>query len=258
MVKTKKSLSLVLTLLIVFNCVFSACTALASGFKTVEGNYNYSYASEVLSLVNAERSRNGLSPLVMTEELTEGAMLRAAECAVSFSHTRPNGTQCFTAFKWSKSAGENIAYGQRSPEQVMNGWMNSSGHRANILGAGFKTVGIGCFEYNGTLYWAQAFSGGTGSGYSPSGKRAVRVEVSLSTGEESRVNFTESKPETTTAPAPQTTAPSTTKAPETTTSPTTKAPETTTKKGTAAQPSKQNIKRKIYSKIRYYFRVFSK
>jgi uncharacterized protein YkwD len=57
-----------------------------------------------------------------------------------------------------QSAGENIAYGQKTPEAVMNAWMNSSGHRANILKNGFGKVGIGVYKVNGVLYWTQLFT----------------------------------------------------------------------------------------------------
>ncbi len=271
MVKNKKTVSVILSLLMLISLISGATATKAASYKTVEGNYNYSYASEVLTLVNSERAKNGLQPLTMTQGLTDGAMLRAAETAVSFSHTRPNGEQCFTAFEWTRTAGENIAYGQRSPAQVMNGWMNSSGHRANILNSSFTTIGIGCFEYGGTLYWAQAFSGGSGSSYSASGKKAVRVEVSLTAGSESKVSFingdtasttaqqTTTKSSTTkesTTKAPTTKAP-TTKAPSTTKQPTTKAETTNQETTTAASTTKKTTVNKkgirgVFSRIRYY------
>lgn len=212
----RKQISLFLSLFVMLTALFSFRTsAYAAQFKTISGSFNYSYATEVLSLVNDERAAYGLKPLTMTQELTNGAMIRAAETAVSFSHTRPNGEQCFTAFEWKYYAGENIAAGQRSPKAVVNAWMNSSGHRANILSANFTTIGVGCFEYNGRLYWAQAFSGGNGSSFSKSDSAAVTVEVSLTAGVGSRVITAD---ETTTAP--QITEPST-KTPELTTTPTT-------------------------------------
>lgn len=279
MTKTKKSLSIILSLLIIL-CGFVArgVSASAASYKTVSGNFNYSYASEVLTLVNKERSANGLQPVTMTASLTDGAMLRAAECAVNFSHTRPNGEQCFTAFEWTRAAGENIAYGQRTPAQVMNGWMNSSGHRANILSANFTTIGIGCFEYNGTYYWAQAFSGGSGSAYTPSGSQKVSVDVSLTAGVKTVVNsgnttVTEQKTTAATTQKQTTTRQSTTKAttepstakptttkPATTKEPTTKAQTTkpvTEKETTTTKKSSQNTinryKNKIIKKIRYFF-----
>ena len=89
--------------------------------------------------------------------------MRAAEQARGFSHTRPNGTSCFTALREAgvsyRSAGENIAYGQRTPQEVVTAWMNSATHRANILGRQFTQIGVGYTVINGTPYWAQFFIG---------------------------------------------------------------------------------------------------
>lgn len=127
----------------------------AGSTKLVTGIANYNYASQVLRQVNEERNKQGLTSLVMDEELLDAAMLRAAECAVSFSHFRPNGTLCFTAC--TKMYGENIAYGYTTSKIVMDAWMNSDGHKENILNGMYSSIGIGCFEYNGRLYWTQCF-----------------------------------------------------------------------------------------------------
>ncbi len=121
------------------------------------------YAQEVVRLVNVERAKYGLSALTVHAKASQAAQTRAAEQARSFSHTRPNGTSCFTALKEAgvayRSAGENIAYGQRTPQEVVTAWMNSSGHRANILGSQFSQIGVGYTVINGTAYWAQFFIG---------------------------------------------------------------------------------------------------
>ncbi|MCH5320682.1 MAG: hypothetical protein J1E36_02895 [Eubacterium sp.] len=232
----KKTLSVFLSLIMIVSVISAiGLSASAASTKTVSGKFNYSYAAQVLDLVNKERSAYGLKPVTMTEALTDGAMIRATETTVSFSHTRPNGENCFTAFNWTSAAGENIAYGQRTPEQVMNGWMNSSGHRANILSSKFTTIGIGCFEYNGTYYWSQAFSGGTGSSYSPSGSKSATVEVSLTSGVQSRVVSLGSDSTTATT----TTKPATTK-PTTTQKQTTTNRQTTTATTTAKQTTTRN------------------
>ena len=109
---------------------------------TIEGTENYDYAWEVLDLVNEEREKEGVGPLTMDQELMDAAMLRAAETQLYFSHTRPDGTTCWTAC--SKASGENIA-ANYSPESVMEAWMDSSGHRSNILNAGWTSIGVGCF-----------------------------------------------------------------------------------------------------------------
>lgn len=117
-------------------------------------------AGEVLDLVNAERAKNGLSPLVLDTELTSNANIRAKEIVEQFSHTRPNGESWDTAVtvKWSYT-GENIAMGYPTPEAVMNGWMNSDGHRKNILNGDFTKIGIGVCSSGGAMYWVQLFVG---------------------------------------------------------------------------------------------------
>lgn len=120
-----------------------------------------SLAEQVVALVNEERAAAGLNPLTINESAMSAALVRAKEIKQSFSHTRPNGSSFSSALKEQgvsfRGSGENIAYGQRSPEEVMNAWMNSSGHRANILNAKFTSIGVGCYEQNGTLYWTQLF-----------------------------------------------------------------------------------------------------
>lgn len=97
-------------------------------------------------------------------ELERIAMQRAAEIALSFSHTRPNGSNCFTAYTSSYSAkGENIAAGQSSAAQVFTSWQETNmpysgqGHRRNMLNATVKAVGIGHVVYQGCHYWVQEF-----------------------------------------------------------------------------------------------------
>ena len=121
----------------------------------IDGYYDYQKANEVLTIVNKERANNGLSALKMDRSLLETAMQRAAESSIYWNHIRPDGSYCFTAN--SKMTRENIAYGAWTAEQVMNMWMNSSGHKANILSSDSKSIGIGCFNYNGVNYWVQCF-----------------------------------------------------------------------------------------------------
>ena len=120
------------------------------------------YASQVVALVNAERAKYGLSALKADSRVQQAAQVRASETVQSFSHTRPNGSSFSTALteagvSYTRS-GENIAYGQSTPQQVVNAWMNSSGHRANILNESFTTIGVGYTVVNGTAYWAQLFT----------------------------------------------------------------------------------------------------
>lgn len=115
----------------------------------------YGEAFKVLDIVNKERAANGLSPLKMDKGLLDTAMYRAAETSLYFDHVRPNGDMCYAANR--KMRGENIAAGQTDAEIVMKSWMNSSGHKANILYSSYTSVGIGCVEVNGTKYWVQCF-----------------------------------------------------------------------------------------------------
>ena len=129
--------------------------------KDVSGTARYDYAFQVLELVNQERAKDGAEPLEMDEELLSAAMLRAAETVVNFNHTRPNGERCFTVS--SKMSGENIAMGGNvlcgTPAQVMELWMHSSGHKANILNTGFQSIGSWLYCYLiryilGTVLWS--------------------------------------------------------------------------------------------------------
>lgn len=117
---------------------------------------NYKLAFQALSKVNAKRKSAGLDALTMDRDLLEAAMLRAAETAVHWSHTRPNGSRCFSVI--STSDGENILVGASTASQAVSGWMNSDCHRDNILFTSYDATGIGCVVLNGTYYWVQIFS----------------------------------------------------------------------------------------------------
>ena len=120
-----------------------------------------SFAAQVVKLVNEERKKAGLSELTVDWKVQSAANVRAKEIVSSFSHTRPDGRQFSTALTEAgvsfRGSGENIAWGQRTPEAVMQAWMNSSGHRANILNARYTSIGIGYYVVNGTPYWTQLF-----------------------------------------------------------------------------------------------------
>lgn len=123
-------------------------------------------ARDVLSLVNAEREKQGLSSLTLSSKLTAVANEKARDMAENnyFSHTSPTYGSPFQMLQQYgiryRTAGENIAAGQRTPEEVMQSWMNSSGHRANILNSAYTEIGIG--YYAGGSYgteWVQLFTG---------------------------------------------------------------------------------------------------
>jgi uncharacterized YkwD family protein/spore coat assembly protein SafA len=118
--------------------------------------------NEVIRLVNVERSKHGLAPLKANWELSRIARIKSQDMKNKgyFSHYSPTYGSPFDmmkkfGFKFY-SAGENIAMGQRTPQEVMNGWMNSPGHRANILKADFKEIGVGLAR-DGSMYWTQMF-----------------------------------------------------------------------------------------------------
>lgn len=121
------------------------------------------FESEVVRLVNEHRVQNGLKPLTANWELSRVARYKSQDMVDHryFSHTSPTyGTpfQMIKAFGLSfRTAGENIAYGQRTPQAVVNAWMNSSGHRANILNASYTQIGVG-YVADGH-YWTQMFIG---------------------------------------------------------------------------------------------------
>jgi len=132
--------------------------------STYAGSNGYdSYCSQVVALINQERANYGIAPLNEYQGINQLAKVRAEEAAQVWSHTRPDGRRCFTVFSdygLSFSAkGENLAFGQRTPEAVVNAWMNSSTHRANILEPRFKNVTMWVYNSNGTLYWSQLFTG---------------------------------------------------------------------------------------------------
>ena len=122
------------------------------------------YAEQVIQLVNQERAREGLGALTINRSAAAAAQTRAREIVESFSHTRPDGTSFSTALAEHgvgyRRAGENIAWGQKTPVQVMDAWMNSPGHRANILNADFTSIGVGYYQdASGRPYWTQLFIG---------------------------------------------------------------------------------------------------
>ena len=126
-------------------------------FSYPENAHTEDYRQQVMDLVNAERTRRGLVPLEMGDaNLTAAAQERAVEIATVNSHTRPDGTSCFTVLSEqgvkAAPAGENAAWGSVSPQDVMKAWMNSEGHRNNILDPEARKMGVG-YYYNSSSTW---------------------------------------------------------------------------------------------------------
>jgi len=121
------------------------------------------FVQQVIDLTNAQRSKNGLPALKADSQLSSVAQKKSADMAQNnyFSHTSPTYGSPFDMMRdfgvTYKSAGENIAQGQRSPQEVVNAWMNSEGHRKNILSANFTHIGVG-YEKSGN-HWTQMFIG---------------------------------------------------------------------------------------------------
>ncbi len=121
------------------------------------------YENEVIRLVNEIRVKNGLNPLTADWQLSRVARYKSQDMKDNnyFSHTSPVYGSPFNMIKnfgiSYRSAAENIAKGQKTPQAVVNAWMNSSGHRANILNASYKKIGVG-YVASGN-YWTQMFIG---------------------------------------------------------------------------------------------------
>lgn len=127
-------------------------------------SYNREFADRVIELVNIERAKEGLKPLKKDDTLTGLSDIRAKETVTLFEHKRPNGTKWSTILKENNvsytNAGENIASGYSTPEDVVNAWMNSEGHRANIMSKTYEKIGVSCYIDNNSkdkYYWAQLF-----------------------------------------------------------------------------------------------------
>ena len=122
-----------------------------------------SYESEVVRLVNEKRAQHGLSALVADWELSRVARYKSQDMKDNgyFSHTSPVYGSPFEMIRnfgiSYRSAAENIAMGQKNPQAVVNAWMNSSGHRANILSSSYTKIGVG-YVADGN-YWTQMFIG---------------------------------------------------------------------------------------------------
>jgi uncharacterized protein YkwD/glucan-binding YG repeat protein len=173
---------------------------------TVTVKYGQTEARSMLEMVNSFRAGSdawywnkdnttktvcsGLSALTYDYELEKIAMQRAAEIALSFSHTRTDGTSCFYAYKENEfvyiAAGENIAAGYTSASSVYNGWREDNdqysgqGHRRNMLSSSYNVIGIGHVYYNGCHYWVQEFAYTNSPNSTPTAANDSYTAVNLS------------------------------------------------------------------------------
>ena len=125
---------------------------------------NQEYVVErVLELVNQERAKVGAPPLRMSEDLQIAANTRAMELIENPSHTRPDGSSCFSLLKnRGRACGENLAAGPTSPEMAVAEWMKSNEHRENMLDPDYREIGVGIYSDEHTPlkhYWIQIFRG---------------------------------------------------------------------------------------------------
>ncbi|EGT3850414.1 CAP domain-containing protein [Clostridioides difficile] len=124
------------------------------------------YQKEVVDLVNIERAKAGLNPLTLDSSISNVATKKSQDMIDNnyFSHNSPTYGSPFDMLKKFgisyKTAGENIAMGQKTPKEVVNAWMNSEGHRKNIMNPNFSKIGVGVAQKNGgSIYWTQIFVG---------------------------------------------------------------------------------------------------
>ena len=182
-----RALSVLLAVIILLCATMSPTASAASSSEY--------YENAVLFWTNIERARHGLPALKAADALDSAADIRAAELARSFSHTRPNGSKWHTALSANgisySGAAENIAAGQSDPCEAVSAWMNSDGHRSNILSGKYTHLGVGYYYSSSSKYsqyWEQlfasaSFSGSRGSFYvAPTGVSADKSSLSIPVG----------------------------------------------------------------------------
>lgn len=187
-------ISAVLASLIILLSVFTV-TAYAESGILIHGKFNFDFAEEMFNYINDYRELNGLNKLERDFDLVEPAMLRAAECSVLCSHTRPNSKPWNTAFLWEEDVAENFAMGFSNPREATDAYYNSEGHRINMLGD-YTRVGVGVFTAdNGANYWIHLFTRGeVKKAYMEKGVRDVTVNVAENPEEETVVSYTDGLP----------------------------------------------------------------
>jgi uncharacterized protein YkwD len=142
---------------------FTATAADAAGTTPVSASAVATFERDLVSLVNNARRNNGCKALRVDSRLSKAARAYSKDIATYgyFSHTGRDGSSFATRVKragYRKPGGENIAYGYSTPPAVITAWLNSPGHRANILKCKYKAIGVGlAYSANGTPYWTQEF-----------------------------------------------------------------------------------------------------
>lgn len=129
-----------------------------SASPSTDATFNDAAAAELISIINGYRQDAGIAKLTTTAALNKAAKIRVQEIVQQFSHTRPNGTGCFTVDP-ENIQGENIAKGSGLPtaQSAASGFMNSTGHRENAMRTTFTKTGAACLKVGATTYWVHLF-----------------------------------------------------------------------------------------------------
>ena len=189
--RTSPGLSLLKVFLVLLLSFSMTAGSLTSAFAEDEEEDNnlylpvhvdYDKAYDVLDRVNNERSKRGRGTLPMDQTLMDAAYVRAVETVLYFEHARPNGDT------WSsvdaKVDGENLGMGTGSTAEIMRLWMESPGHKENIIYPEFDCIGVSCIEYKGIHYWVQLFSRSASEGAERKANGAVSLPLDLPSSEE--------------------------------------------------------------------------
>lgn len=177
-----------------FYIIFGIFCILLSGLVTVQraeadsggvvqipvtGIIDYDASYQALEKINEARKVAGLSPLTMDESSLQAAVARAEEVLLYYDHTRPNGESCFSGFSVAGTLrAENIAISTSEAPGMVNAWLASAHHKANILNESYKSTGIGCFyQPDGKKAWVQIFSDAEATEVTKSGKETASVTI---------------------------------------------------------------------------------
>lgn len=149
-------------------------------YLSVQVDYDRAY--DVHERINNERSRRGIHTLAMDQTLMDAAYVRAVETIVYFEHARPNGSVWNSVSE--RVNGENLGMGTGSASEIMRLWMESQGHKENILRSEFRSVGVACVEYGDIYYWVQLFGSGGSDGAERLENKTESMPIDLPSEEE--------------------------------------------------------------------------
>ena len=156
--KTSLVLAAMMMALVIASLPAQAATTAKSASTSVSVSIPETEIETVLTLVNSQRAAAGLAPLRWSDQLASDATVRATECATSYSHTRPGGSDWWTVDS-DLMYGENLAANYTTAQTVVSTWMASPAHKANIMNSGYVTIGIATYTTeSGDVYWAEEFS----------------------------------------------------------------------------------------------------